>query len=90
MGIASLVATDRFQTTAEQLSMLAVAQLIVYAAMQIPVGLLLDRWGPRRLLSIGALSMALGQYVVAFAPALAWRSLAACSWALETPLRLFR
>jgi sugar phosphate permease len=70
MGIASLVATDRFQTTAEQLSMLAVAQLIVYAAMQIPVGLLLDRWGPRRLLSIGALSMALGQYVVAFAPSL--------------------
>ena len=68
MGIASLVATDRFQTTAEQLSTLAVAQLIVYAAMQIPVGLLLDRYGARVLLTIGALSMAAGQYTVAFAP----------------------
>ena len=70
MGIASLVATDRFHTTAEQLSTLAVAQLIVYAAMQIPVGLLLDRYGARMLLSIGALSMAAGQYTVAFAPSL--------------------
>jgi MFS family permease len=70
MGIASLVATDRFHTTAEQLSTLAVAQLIVYAAMQIPVGLMLDRYGPRMLLSIGALSMAAGQYTVAFAPSL--------------------
>ncbi|MEY2946322.1 MAG: hypothetical protein RL243_1099 [Actinomycetota bacterium] len=70
MGIASLVATDRFHTTAEQLSTLAVAQLIVYAAMQIPVGLLLDRYGARVLLSIGALSMAAGQYTVAFAPSL--------------------
>lgn len=70
MGIASLVATDRFHTTAEQLSTLAVAQLIVYAAMQIPVGLLLDRYGARVLLTIGALSMALGQYIVAFSPSL--------------------
>lgn len=70
MGIASLVATERFHTTAEQLSTLAVAQLMVYAVMQIPVGLLVDRFGPRLLLSVGALSMALGQYVVAFAPTL--------------------
>jgi MFS family permease len=68
MGIASLVATSRFHTTAEQLSTLAVAQLVVYAAMQIPVGLLLDRFGARLLLTVGAISMALGQYVVAFAP----------------------
>lgn len=68
MGIASLVATDRFHTTAEQLSTLAVAQLVVYAAMQIPVGLLLDRFGARLLLTVGAISMAFGQYVVAFAP----------------------
>ena len=68
MGIASLVATGKFHTTAEQLSLLAVAQLAVYAAMQIPVGLLLDRFGARVLLAIGALSMAAGQYAVAFAP----------------------
>jgi MFS family permease len=70
IGIASLVATDRFHTNAEQLSMLTVTQLIVYAIMQIPAGLLLDRFGSRVLLSIGALSMAAGQYVVAFAPTL--------------------
>ena len=70
MGIASLVASEKFHTGAEQLSLLAVAQLVIYAAMQIPVGLLLDRFGPRILLSIGALSMAAGQYVVAFAPVL--------------------
>jgi len=72
MGIASLVATDKFHTTAEQLSTLAVAQLAVYAAMQIPVGLLLDRFGARLLLFIGAISMAAGQYTVAFAPELGW------------------
>lgn len=68
LGIASLVATERFHTTAEQLSTLAVAQLAVYAAMQIPVGLLLDRYGARLLLAVGAISMAIGQYLVAFAP----------------------
>jgi len=66
MGIASLVATERFHTTAEQLSALAVAQLLVYASMQIPVGLLLDRFGARVLLTIGAISMAAGQFVVAY------------------------
>ena len=70
MGIASLAATERFHTNAEQLSMLAVAQLVVYAAMQIPVGLLLDRYGARALLTVGALTMAAGQYTVAFAPSL--------------------
>ena len=70
MGIASLVASEKFHTGAEQLSMLAVLQLAIYSAMQVPVGLLLDRFGPRVLLSIGALSMAAGQYIVAFAPIL--------------------
>ena len=66
MGVASLAATDRFHTNAEQLSMLAVMQLVMYAAMQIPVGLLLDRFGPRRLIFSGTILMALGQFLVAF------------------------
>ena len=66
MGVASLAATARFHTNAEQLSMLAVMQLIMYAAMQIPVGLLLDRFGPRRLIFSGTILMALGQFLVAF------------------------
>jgi MFS family permease len=41
--------------------------LLVYAALQIPVGVLLDRFGSRRLLLAGALTMAAGQLVLALA-----------------------
>jgi len=67
MGVASLTATDRFHTNAEQLSVLAVAQLVMYAVMQVPVGLMLDRFGPRRLIFTGTLLISTGQYLVAFA-----------------------
>lgn len=70
MGVASLEATERFSTAAAQLSSLAVLQLVVYASMQVPVGVLLDRHGPRRMLATGALIMAVGQLTVAFAPSL--------------------
>jgi MFS family permease len=66
MGVASLLATERFQTTAEQLGSLAAAQLFAYAGMQIPVGLLLDRIGPRKMLALGAMLISSGQVVVAF------------------------
>ena len=36
--------------------------------MQIPVGILLDRFGAKKLLAVGALVMSLGQLTVAFAP----------------------
>jgi len=49
---------------------LAVLQLVVYSGMQVPVGILLDRFGSRVLLSFGALAMASGQLLVAFAPTL--------------------
>jgi MFS family permease len=71
MGSAALDAADRFDTNAEQLSSLAVLQLIVYAAMQIPVGLLLDRFGARFCLTVGAFGMAGGQIIVAFSEELA-------------------
>lgn len=45
-------------------------QLVVYAAMQIPVGILVDRFGARVLLAVGAGIMAVGQLTVAFAPSL--------------------
>jgi len=38
--------------------------------MQIPVGIFLDRFGPRVLLSVGAVAMGAGQMLVAFAPSL--------------------
>jgi len=64
MGVASVEASHRYSTTAAQLASLAVLQLVVYASMQIPVGILLDRYGPRAMLTIGALVMAAGQAVV--------------------------
>jgi MFS family permease len=70
LGVAGIEASDRFETTAVQLSYLAVFQLIVYASMQVPVGLLLDRYGSRRLIAIGAVLMSVGQLMVALAPAL--------------------
>ncbi|MFM6978365.1 MAG: MFS transporter [Micrococcales bacterium] len=79
LGVATLEASERFDVTAAQLSTLAVAQLAVYAAMQVPVGLLLDRFGARLLLVFGSLAMSLGQGIVAFsdqiAPAVGGRML---------------
>jgi sugar phosphate permease len=43
-----------------------------YVAMQIPTGLLADRWGPRRLLASGAAVAALGGLLFALSPSLAW------------------
>lgn len=67
MGVASLQAAERFDTTASELAGLAVMQLAVYAVMQIPVGLLLDKYGSKRLLLVGSLAMVAGQLLVAFA-----------------------
>jgi MFS family permease len=41
-----------------------VLQLAVYAAMQIPVGVVLDRFGTRRLVAAGAVVMAAGQLLL--------------------------
>ncbi|MCL1801863.1 MAG: MFS transporter, partial [Promicromonosporaceae bacterium] len=40
----------------------------VYAAMQLPAGVALDRFGPRRLLLTGTIGMVLGQTAMALAP----------------------
>jgi sugar phosphate permease len=67
LGVAAVEATDRFAISASVLSTLAVVQLVVYAALQIPVGVVLDRVGPRALIAGGAALMVLGQCAVAFA-----------------------
>ncbi|MGN6325872.1 MFS transporter [Pseudolysinimonas sp.] len=67
-GVAGVEATQRFATTAAALSTVAVVQTAVYGLLQVPVGVLLDRFGSRRILAIGAALMALGQLVVAFSP----------------------
>jgi MFS family permease len=66
-GVSGLEASSRFDTSASVLASFVVLQLVVYAGLQVPVGVLLDQIGPRRLLIIGALIMASGQAVLAFA-----------------------
>ncbi|WP_245679638.1 MFS transporter [Actinomadura hibisca] len=66
-GVAGLDAVHRFDATAGMLATFTVLQLLVYAGLQIPVGLLLDRLGPRRMIAGGALVMAAGQGLLAAA-----------------------
>ncbi len=68
MGIAGVAATERFGGSAAILSSLAVVQLIVYAAAQIPVGVLIDRYGPRVLMITGTSLMVSGQITLALTP----------------------
>jgi MFS family permease len=67
LAVAGLAATDRFGISAAQLAIFTMLQLMVYAAMQIPVGLLVDRFGPRRVLLTGAVTLTLAQAGFAFA-----------------------
>lgn len=59
-----------FKTTAEQLGSLAAFYYYAYALMQIPVGLLVDRFGPRKLLTLAALFCTLGCLIFAFSSTL--------------------
>jgi sugar phosphate permease len=70
LGVAGVDAAERFGVAAAVLSSLAVVQLIVYAGMQIPVGILIDRFGPRTLILSGTALMMAGQIVVAIAPSI--------------------
>jgi MFS family permease len=67
LGVAAVEAQERFSTGASAVALFLVLQLAVYAALQVPVGLALDRFGSRRLLVAGALTMAAGQLTLALA-----------------------
>ena len=64
--------TDDFGLGAAALGNLSAFYFYSYVAMQVPTGLLADRWGPRRLLSLGALVAALGTLIFALAPTVGW------------------
>lgn len=49
-----------FSLSAAALGNLSALYFYSYVAMQVPTGLLADHWGPRRLLSLGAMVAALG------------------------------
>jgi len=61
LAVAGLAAADRFDISAAQLATFTMLQLLVYAGMQIPVGLLVDRWGPRTVILCGATLLAVAQ-----------------------------
>jgi MFS family permease len=67
LGVAAVEAQERFSAGASAVSLFLVLQLAVYAALQVPVGVALDRFGSRRMIIAGALTMAAGQFVLALA-----------------------
>lgn len=68
LGVAGLLAEQRFGITDAELGVFVFLQIGVYAAMQVPTGVLVDRYGPRRMLVAAAGFMALGQLAFAIAP----------------------
>ncbi|WP_432489634.1 MFS transporter [Kineococcus sp. SYSU DK018] len=65
LAAAGLEAQERYAIGAGALSSFAVLQFLVYAALQVPVGVLIDRWGPRRLVVLGGATMGAGQLLLA-------------------------
>ncbi|MFN8137531.1 MAG: MFS transporter [Propionicimonas sp.] len=60
-GVASVQATERFSAGASLVSLFVVVQLLTYAVMQVPVGVLADRFGTRLVVAGGGALMCLGQ-----------------------------
>jgi predicted MFS family arabinose efflux permease len=61
-----------FGLSAAALGNLSAFYFYGYVAMQIPTGLAADRWGPRRVLALGAALTAAGTLLFALAPSVAW------------------
>lgn len=64
-GVAALDASQRFHASASDLASFTVVQLLVYAALQVPVGIMLDRVGAKKLILAGAILMTIGQALLA-------------------------
>lgn len=56
-----------FSVSASELGILSGFYLYAYTVMQIPVGILLDRFGPRRLLTLATICCALGSLLFGYA-----------------------
>ncbi len=67
LAVAGLEAADRFSISASQLASFTMLQLLVYAGLQIPAGLAIDRFGPRRVMTVGLIVMTIGQALFAVA-----------------------
>ena len=63
LGVAGPQAAERLDLSAGQLSTFVMLQLGVYAAMQVPTGILVDRFGPRRMLLVATIIMGTAQLI---------------------------
>ena len=74
--VAPAVMTDQlmadFAIGGAALGNLSAFYFYAYVAMQIPTGVMADRWGPRRVLAAGAGVAAVGSLLFAFAPTFGW------------------
>ncbi|SDP41833.1 Sugar phosphate permease [Nakamurella panacisegetis] len=86
LGVAGPQAAERLHLSAPQLSSFVMLQLAVYALMQVPTGILVDRFGPRRMLLAATLTMGCGELAFAFVggyvPALLARGVVGCGDAM--------
>lgn len=69
-GVSGLQAAHRFDAGPGVLSSFVVLQIIVYAAAQVPAGVLLDKLGSKTLIACGALVMSAGQLALALTTSL--------------------
>ncbi len=67
LGVAALDAQERFGITAAVLSVFTMLQLGVYLVMQVPTGVMADRFGPRRMLAAAVACMVAGELLFAVA-----------------------
>lgn len=66
LSATSAIASDRFELSSDQLAAFGILQLVVYAAAQIPLGMVVDRLGGRTVLLIGLAIVAASQLLIGF------------------------
>ena len=67
LGVAGLDAAHRFSVSPGALSLFVFIQVSVYVLVQIPAGILVDRYGSRAMLVVSGLLLAAGQVILAVA-----------------------
>jgi sugar phosphate permease len=65
LGVAGPQAAERFSLNAAQLGTFVMLQLGIYALMQVPTGILVDRFGPRKMLLVATSTMGVAQITFA-------------------------
>jgi len=66
LGVGGTEALEQLNISSTALGTFVMAQVGIYALMQVPAGLMIDRWGPRRILLAATLTMGSAQLLFAF------------------------